>query len=329
VSGLATGSRIATGLSLLLFGQIAVARGQTIEGRIGRFFDDTHWTTYRVGINRPLMGVLGLQLHGDVLRPVRGTSGGFAGVGTDLTLFRRAQDGPYLIAGLSGGLGSETSNSFSDAWGSWSAGAGYDVFPAAFLSLGAEGRWRELSIGRRDGFELALGVTLHIGGGSPPVQPQRSATVPPETGSPVLAPPLTGETQREPANLADSVVATAAEAMGRPYEFGGTGEDGAGFDCSGLIQYAFGKHGISLPRRSVDQAREGKKVDRGLDLLRPADLLTFSNRGGPVTHVGMYIGGGKFIHSATRGVQISTLSAGDPYGRWWFKRWVGVRRIIR
>jgi cell wall-associated NlpC family hydrolase len=117
--------------------------------------------------------------------------------------------------------------------------------------------------------------------------------------------------------------------MGRPYEFGGTGAGGGGFDCSGLIQYAYKKHGIVLARRSVDQAKEGRKVDRKLERLRPADLLTFSNRGGPVTHVGLYMGGGRFVHSATRGVQISTLSAGDPYGRWWYKRWVGVRRIVQ
>ena len=47
--------------------------------------------------------------------------------------------------------------------------------------------------------------------------------------------------------------------MGRPYAFGGTGADGEGFDCSGLIQYAYGKHGITLPRRSTDQAREGRE----------------------------------------------------------------------
>ena len=132
-----------------------------------------------------------------------------------------------------------------------------------------------------------------------------------------------------PATLADSIIATATDAMGRPYTFGGTGTDGEGFDCSGLIQYAYGKHGIELPRRSTDQAREGRKIDRELKLLAKADILTFSNRGGRVTHVGLYIGGGRFIHSATRGVQVSMLSAEDPYGRWWYKRWVGVRRIVR
>ena len=116
--------------------------------------------------------------------------------------------------------------------------------------------------------------------------------------------------------------------MGRPYEYGGTGENGEGFDCSGLIQYAYAKHGIVLPRRSTDQARQGTKVDPKLERLRPGDLLTFSNRGGPVTHVGLYVGQSRFIHSATKGVQISTLSAVDPYGRWWYRRWVGVRRLI-
>jgi cell wall-associated NlpC family hydrolase len=129
--------------------------------------------------------------------------------------------------------------------------------------------------------------------------------------------------------VTDSVIATATSAMGRPYEYGGTGTGGGGFDCSGLIQYAYGQHGISLPRRSADQAREGTGVKKDYLALQPGDILTFSNRGGPVTHVGLYIGEGRFIHSATRGVQVSTLSADDPYGRWWYVRWVGVRRIVQ
>jgi hypothetical protein len=302
----------------LLLASSGEAPAQAIEARIGRFWDSAGWATYRLGIGRPLTGVLGAQLHGDVTRRSRGEAGGFAGVGTDLTLFRKPDGGPYLLAGLSGGLGSETSNSFSDPWGSWSAGVGYDLFPLDFLSVGAEGRWRELSLGGRDGAEVALGIAVHLGRGLP-----RAASAPTATASAPLPP------QSPPRTLADSIVATAAEAMGRPYEFGGTGEDGEGFDCSGLIQYAFGKHGIQLPRRSTDQAREGSKVDKKPEELRPADLLTFSNRGGPVTHVGLYIGEGRFIHSATRGVQVSMLSPTDPYGRWWYKRWVGVRRIIR
>jgi cell wall-associated NlpC family hydrolase len=307
--------------SLVLVAHLSVratsASAQVIEARIGRLWESSGWTTYRVGISRPLSGVVGVQFHGDMTRRFRG-GGSLAGVGTDLTLYRSGVGGPYGVAGLSGGLGSETSNSLSDPWGSWSAGVGYDLFPLDFLSVGAEARWREISLGNRDGAELVLGIGLHLGGSSshpPVVQP--------------VAPVLPGEQQSPPVTLADSVIATAAEVMGKPYEFGGTGEGEEGFDCSGLIQYAYGKHGITLPRQSRDQAREGVEVDRKLTELRPGDLLTFSNRGRGVTHVGLYIGNGRFIHSATRGVQISTLSGEDPYGRWWYRRWVGVRRIIQ
>jgi hypothetical protein len=297
-------------------GSAGPVTAQTIEARLGRFWDEDGWSTYRLGISRPLSGAIGVQLHGDVTRRHGSGEGGFTGVGSDLTVFRKPQGGPYLIAGLSGGLGSETSNSFSDPWGSWSVGLGYDLFPLDIISVGAEARWREVSLGGRDGAELALGLGIHLGSGAP-APSAVSRSVPPPVGI------------QTPVTLADSVIATASEAMGRPYEFGGTGEDGAGFDCSGLIQHAYGKHGIVLPRRSVDQAREGARITPKLHLLKPGDLLTFSNQGRRVTHVGLYMGQGRFIHSATRGVQVSTLSAEDPYGRWWFQRWIGVRRIIQ
>jgi len=319
---------------ILVFGGAAAEpiQAQVFEARIGRFYDSPGWTAYRVGFTRQLGGIFAAQVHGDYLQRVS-EAGGFAGIGADLTAFRTGREGPYLVAGLSGGLGSDSTNSYSTVWGSWSGGVGYDLFPASFLSMGIEGRWRELSVGGRSGFELAAGIGLHIGRGSGPPDRRPTPVRPPGPGlltdpgpssslsSPVASTP-------EPVSLADSIIATATNAMGRPYEFGGTGSGDDGFDCSGLIQYAYGKHGIQLPRRSVEQAKEGRKIERKLKQLAPADILAFSNRGGPVTHVGLYIGDGRFIHSATRGVQVSVLSAEDPYGRWWYKRWVGVRRIV-
>ena len=129
----------------VLYGPVPDAGAQTVEARVGRFFDSGGWTTYRIGLRRPLIGILGVQVHGDLLRAVC-AGGGMAGVGTDLTAFRKGVEGPYLVAGLSGGLGSQTSNDLSNGWGSWSAGVGYDVFPASFFSVGVEGRWRELSL---------------------------------------------------------------------------------------------------------------------------------------------------------------------------------------
>lgn len=300
---------------------IAALQAQVAEASIGRYFESTGWTAYRLGFTRPLGSVFRLQLHGDVMRRVDGV-GSLGGLGTDLTAFRSGNQGPYLVAGVSGGLGSERSNSFTDLWGSWSAGAGYDLFPVSFMSLGAEGRWRGLSLSSQPGVELTLGVALHVGRGATP-----RALPLPETATSSSHPDA--GPRPKPSTLADSIIATATEAMGRPYTYGGTGAGGQGFDCSGLIQYAYGKHGVTLPRRSTDQAREGRKIDRKVKLLAAADILTFSNRGGRVTHVGLYIGDGRFIHSATRGVQVSRLSAEDPYGRWWYTRWVGVRRIVK
>ena len=302
---------------------------QEAEARVGRFYDSTAWTSYRLGVTRPLGGIFRHQLHVDLLRRTAGI-GTVAGLGIDVTAFRRGEQGGYLVAGLSGGLGSNRSSDFDEFWGSWSAGAGYDLFPVSFMSIGAEARWRRLSLGEREGIEVAIGLAVHgkkgprHGRGSQPSFPpyQRSDRPVGVTDSHPRPSPV-------PQGINDSIIATATEAMGRPYTYGGTGEDGEGFDCSGLIQYSYAKHGIELPRRSTDQAREGRKIDRRLKLLSPADILTFSNHGGKVSHVGLYIGDGRFIHSATRGVQVSVLSPDDPYGRWWYKRWVGVRRIVR
>ncbi|HET6778237.1 MAG TPA: C40 family peptidase, partial [Gemmatimonadales bacterium] len=307
------------------------ALAQNAEARVGRFYDSTGWMAYRFGVTRPLGGIFRHQLHADLLRRTGGV-GNVAGIGIDVTAFRRGEEGGYLVAGLSGGLGSDRANDFSELWGSWSAGAGYDLFPVSFMSVGAEARWRRLSLGHREGLEVAIGLAVH--GKRRWRRPDTPRAEIPSDGSRLP------EMSRDPADslraaprmlqdVNDSIVATATEAMGRPYTYGGTGEDGEGFDCSGLIQYAYGKHGIGLPRRSTDQAREGRKIDRRLKLLSPADILTFSNHGGKVSHVGLYIGDGRFIHSATRGVQVSVLSPDDPYGRWWYKRWVGVRRIVK
>jgi cell wall-associated NlpC family hydrolase len=305
----------------LLLVWAAPAAGQGIEGRVGRFYDDGGWNVYRLGLSHPLVGPLGLGYNGSYLQR-SGGDGAFAGLGADLTAFRGGGGGPYLVLGVAGGVGSPHSTSFSSFWGSWSGGVGYELFPASVLSFSAEARWREMSLDARDGLELSAGLALRLGG-------RRRREPAPEGAVEASGPlPSRAAPAGSPAALREAVITSASEAMGRPYRYGGTGEDGTGFDCSGLIQYAYAEHGIQLPRTSAEQAKEGRKIEPSLDALAPGDLLTFSNRGGPVTHVGLYLGDGRFIHSATRGVQTSRLTEEDPYGRWWFKRWVGARRII-
>src|SRR3989442_11199225 len=80
---------------------------------------------------------------------------------------------------------------------------------------------------------------------------------------------------------------------------------------------------------SGDQARAGAEVPPVIDALRPGDILLLSARpGAGVTHVGMYVGELKFIHSSNRGVKLSRLDPADPEGAYWLDPWVGARRVI-
>ncbi|GEM_PF-2585887 len=117
----------------------------------------------------------------------------------------------------------------------------------------------------------------------------------------------------------DYVAFEAMRYVGVPYRYGGMGFDG--MDCSGLVNVVYMKFGVRLPRRSRDIARAGIKVHP--DSVLPGDILAFSSRpGGPVNHVGIYVGGGKFVHaSSSRGVVVDSL---DEY---YSSRLVDVRRF--
>jgi len=183
-----------------------------------------------------------------------------------------------------------------------------------------------LAFGRVGGSVLLMvclaGCSL-AGGPSVPEPSQRSGSVPgPGAASRDLS---SGDSSSdgEGTDLALSVVETAFEAIGTPYEWGGT--DANGFDCSGLIQYAYGQFGIDLPRISRDQLRVGSSVEQRVGALFPGDVLGFSAVvGGEATHVGLYIGDGRFIHSSTSGVRVSDLR--EPY---WQQHFVAARRIVQ
>lgn len=109
-----------------------------------------------------------------------------------------------------------------------------------------------------------------------------------------------------------SITQNAKQFKGGRYVWGGTRPNG--FDCSGYVQYIYGKHGINLPRTALGQSKAGKPIDKSS--LRAGDLLFFltdKNRGIPVTHVGIYLGNGEFIHAAgkDRGIIVSPLNSGS------------------
>lgn len=107
------------------------------------------------------------------------------------------------------------------------------------------------------------------------------------------------------AQRVQTVVNAAKAHLGLPYLYGGTSPS-TGFDCSGLTQYAFRQAGIAIPRVSYEQAAAGRAVP--YSQLRVGDLVAFNS---PVSHVGIYVGNGQFIHSPRTGdvVKISKLSA--------------------
>jgi cell wall-associated NlpC family hydrolase len=119
--------------------------------------------------------------------------------------------------------------------------------------------------------------------------------------------------------LAQTLARSALRFLGTPYVFGGTSS--SGFDCSGFVQHVFATLGIGLPRTADAQYDAGKPAVGGP---RAGDLVFFDTYGG-VSHVGIYLGNGQFVHaSSSRGVMVSKLS--EAY---WASRYVGAKRIAR
>jgi peptidoglycan DL-endopeptidase CwlO len=123
-------------------------------------------------------------------------------------------------------------------------------------------------------------------------------------------------TAAAPAAQYGGVVGIAMQYLGVPYRWGGA--DPSGFDCSGFAMYVYAKVGVSLPHHAASQYGMGSPVSR--DQLAPGDLVFFNGLG----HMGIYVGGGQFIHAPHTGdvVKISNLS-----DSWYAQTWVGARRI--
>lgn len=129
---------------------------------------------------------------------------------------------------------------------------------------------------------------------------------------------LTGGILARTSRIAQELTRSALRFLGVPYVFGGTST--SGFDCSGFVQHVFAGLGIGLPRTADAQYDAGRPAVGGP---RAGDLVFFDTYGG-VSHVGIYLGSGQFVHaSSSHGVMVSHLS--DSY---WAARYVGARRML-
>jgi len=121
---------------------------------------------------------------------------------------------------------------------------------------------------------------------------------------------------------ASELVMQAMGLLGVPYRSGGTSEE-KGFDCSGFVRYMYEKSvGLVLPRRAEEQAKVTEEISRSE--LKPGDLVFFNTLKRTFSHVGIYVGDGKFIHAPRPGKAVRVDDMREAY---WQKRFNGARRV--
>ncbi len=175
---------------------------------------------------------------------------------------------------------------------------------------------------------LACGMGLASAQDLPPAPPETTAT----GGDAVLellqkkgllreaaASPLVQQMR----DRASEMVLSAMNFLGVPYRRGGNSAD-EGFDCSGFTRHVFEKSiGLVLPRRADEQAQSGALEQVHREELKPGDLVFFNTMRRAFSHVGIYVGEGKFIHAPRTGGQVRIEDMRQAY---WAKRFNGARR---
>ena len=163
---------------------------------------------------------------------------------------------------------------------------------------------------------LAFATLLAGCGGGETVRRDGRAPVVAKRAWPVVPP-------EDPAR-ANAVLMRALGLVGTPYRYGGNSPEG-GFDCSGLVNFVFHDAAqVRLPRTSRDlNAMQGPRI--APERLAAADLVFFGH-GGTVTHVGIYVGEGRFVHAPSSGGTVRLDHLDAP---WWSSRYTGSRRVLR
>ncbi len=167
------------------------------------------------------------------------------------------------------------------------------------------------------GVALLAAIASAAGCASSGARPQPFPSPP---GGPMTEAPGPSRPERSRHGDGYEIASAALQLQGIPYRPGGS--DLKGFDCSGLVQYVLALQGVAVPRVVRDQFQVGRRVRLGD--LEPGDLVFFTTEGRAVSHVGIVIGGDRFVHAPNaRGtVRIDSLVSG-----YWGERVAGARRV--
>ena len=141
----------------------------------------------------------------------------------------------------------------------------------------------------------------------------------------VLAGSPSGSSRTTSASSA-RVLNTADDYLGVPYKWGGTSPE-TGFDCSGYVRYVFARQGVQLPRTSREQAGAGQGVTARVSQLRQGDIMLFAETRKPISHVAIYAGDGRIIHSSSSGRGVRYDDLGTKRGQWYVQHMVAARRL--
>ena len=125
---------------------------------------------------------------------------------------------------------------------------------------------------------------------------------------------------------AAAVLPTAEQYLGVRYTWGGESPR-TGFDCSGFVQYVFERHGVRLPRTSRAQASAGSRIPLDFAHLRAGDLIMFANPGQAISHVAIYAGDRRIIHSSKSGAGVRYDDLDTRRGAWYRQNAVVARRV--
>lgn len=135
--------------------------------------------------------------------------------------------------------------------------------------------------------------------------------------------PSSGDTGSDYVSAAEQLVDQALAYLGVRYRFGGTSPE-TGLDCSGLVLNVFRNAiGFDLPRTAAEMSRMGDKIGR--QDLKPGDLVFFNTMRRTFSHVGIYLGDGKFVHAPSSGGRVRIEAISSSY---WSKRFNGARRLV-